>query len=196
MCSTGLCASQPGARYPEAQPSALGEDEEWGADRQELSLQAVGPPASVGAVLAGPPDLPGLQPPGKERWAGGELRLAVRINVCWVGAGLAHSCSPLSETTPDASEVPASCHTSPPNPEVASPVHLWLPASPCLMVSSYLGASLVPVQCRLECWEINISGATLKKQEMELTNTAFAHPEVGYSYPIQSLRRSAVALIL
>ena len=46
------------------------------------------------------------------------------------------------------------------------------------------GASLVPVQCRLECWEINISGATLKKQELELTNTAFAHPKAGYSYPI------------
>ena len=75
-------------------------------------------------------------------------------------------------------------------------MHPWLPASPCLMVSSYLGASLVPVQGRSECWEINISGATLKKQEIELTNTAFAHPEVGYLYPIQSLRRSAGALNL
>lgn len=100
----GLGRGGPGALYSEAQPSALGEDEESGADRQELSLQAVGPPASVGAVLAGPPDLPGLQPSGRERWAGGELRLALRMNVCWVAAGLAHSCSPFSETTPAASE--------------------------------------------------------------------------------------------
>lgn len=61
-----------GARYPEAQPPALGEDGEWGADRQELSLQAVGPPASVGAVLAGPPDLPGLQPPARPGERGGQ----------------------------------------------------------------------------------------------------------------------------
>ena len=57
-----------GARDPEAQPPALGE---VGTGRQELSLQALGPPASAGEVLAVPPYLPGLQPPrGLEREVG------------------------------------------------------------------------------------------------------------------------------
>ena len=35
-------------------------------------MQAVGPPASVGAVLAGPPDLSGLQPPARPGERGGQ----------------------------------------------------------------------------------------------------------------------------
>lgn len=95
-----------GARYPEAQPLALGEDGEWGADWQELSLQAVGPPASPRwSSLVLPTSRVCSLPPGREREVGrGGVRLAVRMNVCWVGARLAHSRSPFSETTPAASE--------------------------------------------------------------------------------------------
>lgn len=65
--------------------------EDWGRDREELSLQAVGPLASVGEVLAVPPYLRvcSLPKAWRERWAGCGLVVTVGMQGWWMLGSLA-----------------------------------------------------------------------------------------------------------